>query len=167
MLLQRNNNPKRETYCVKYRVCTVLTDAPHTIRHGHVWAQRVTAGAGGPPPPSSFNIHTLRTRTWKWGRIYRAILLSHVVSSKCNIKKVRMYFCQATLMALYFQQKNNVTVQILPPRCLSILRFLRSSSQVVQCVQTVKNTAVQWFPTSARMLQLKKYYSCGKKRANG
>lgn len=150
------------------------TECAQSLQMHHTQYDTVMSGLSvlqqepaGPPPPSSFNIHTLRTRTWKWGRIYRAILLSHVVSSKCNIKKVRIYFCQATLMALYFQQKNNVTVQILPPRCLSILRFLQSSSQVVQCVQTVKNTAVQWFPTSARMLQLKKYYSCGKKRANG
>lgn len=58
MLLQRNNNPKRETYRVKYRVCTVLTDAPHTIRHGHVWAQRVTAGAGGGAPLPRLSIFT-------------------------------------------------------------------------------------------------------------
>lgn len=48
MLLQQNNNPKREMYCVKYRVCTVLTDAQYTIRYGHVWTECVSVGASGP-----------------------------------------------------------------------------------------------------------------------
>ncbi len=124
-------------YCVQYRVCTVLTDAQYTIRYGHVWTQCVTAGGLGPVCQSS---HTVHMMNMKWGRIYRvqAILLSHKVSSKCNIKKLRICFCQATLMALYRRQKSSVTVQSFCPHCGSILGFLKGSSQVAQCVWSVK-----------------------------
>ena len=141
MLLQQNNNPKREMYCVEYRVCTVLTDARYTIRYAHVSVCYCVSAS-----------HTVHMMNMKWGRIYRvgAILLSHTVSSKCNIKKLRVYFCQATFMALYPRQKTRLQYRASAPTVLySVLRFLISLSQVAQCVQSDKNTLVQWFPTRA------------------
>lgn len=122
MLLQLNN-AKREMYCVKHRVCTVLTDAQYTIRYGRVWTQCVTVGASGLELQSS---HTVHMMNMKWGRIYkvRAILLSHTVSSKCNIKKLRIFFCLATFMALYRRQKT-----MLQRRASAPLRFHIKPSQ--------------------------------------
>lgn len=128
-------------YCVEYRVCTVLTDARYTIRYSHVWTQCVTVCQSS---------HTVHMMNMKWGRIYRvrAILLSRTVSSRCNIKKLRIYFCQATFMALYPRQKTRLQYRASAPTVLySVLRFLISLSQVAQCVQSDKNTLVQWFPT--------------------
>lgn len=124
-------------YCVKYGVCTVLTDAQYTIRYCHVWTQCVTVGGSGPMFQSS---HTVHMMNMKWGRIYRvrAILLSHTVSSKCNIKKLRIYLCQATLMALYPRQKSMLQYRASAPHCGSIIRFLKGLSQVAQYVQSVK-----------------------------
>lgn len=113
-------------------VCTILTAVQHTTQYGHVSESLFQ---------SSYTVCAWHNMVW--GRIYRVgeILLSCKVSlQSATFKKVRVYFCQASLMAHYFQLKSMLQCRFKPLLCLF-------SSQVVHCVQSVQNTAVQWFPT--------------------
>ncbi|GAA6217816.1 uncharacterized [Lates japonicus] len=125
-------------YCVKYGVCTVLTDAQHTIRHGHVWTPCVTAGAGGPRVSvlthCAHDEHELRKNLQRQS----SILLSHTVSSKCNNKKFKIYFCQATFMALYLRQKTMLQYRASAPSVVPLKDFLNARHKCLSMCSQLK-----------------------------
>lgn len=131
-------------YCVKYRVCTVLTDAQHTIQYDHV-----SVLLREPAGPCVFSLHTLCTwLTWSQEEFTESERYCWATQSLESATLKSLGFISAKLLSwhLISNRKQRYSTDS-APAVFPISDFLKSLSQVVQCVQSVKNTVVQWFPT--------------------
>lgn len=102
----------------------------------------VTVAASGHEFQSSHTVHMMNV---KRGRIYRAVLLSHTVSSKCSVEKLRIYLAKLLSWHFITDRKQWCSAELLPRRG-STLHRPKHSSQVAQYVQSVKKSTGTLIP---------------------